>query len=239
MHDYEITRFFMFIYRSALVGNQNVKDNASIGKSLGFVLSTKSTETLLTNNRNNRTKSKIVDAFMIEVRKILDNTIVQGACDFAGISRDAYVTIFKMMKEALTSVSITKFPIPRPFQIKGERDALNRGMQKIIGVPFHIEEIYQSKDKSMSYNKSNNMFIDMNMLLRFIVHFYDISTEKVDSKIVLVLKLDESELIKGQKMERVSITLMNGALQKTNDQRDFNFSVQSENDIWWLAAFEV
>lgn len=223
-----------------MVGNQNVKDNATIGKSLGSVLTTKSTESLMTNNRNSRVKIKIVDALMIEVQKILDNTIILGACDFAGISRDAYGTIFKIIKQALTLVSIKKFPIPRPFQIKRERDSLNRGIQKIIGVPFHIEEVYQSKDKkSMSYNQSNNLFVDMNTLLRFIIHFYDISTEKVDSKIVLVLKLDESELIKGQKMERVSITLMNGALQKTNDQGDFNFSVQSENDIWWLAAFEV
>ena len=41
-------------------------------------------------------------------------------------------------------------------------------------------------------------------------------------------------------MERVSITLMNRALDPRiipNDPK--YFSVQSENDIWWLAAFEV
>ena len=41
-------------------------------------------------------------------------------------------------------------------------------------------------------------------------------------------------------MERVSITLMNRALDPGVTPNDPKyFSVQSEHDIWWLAAFEV
>ena len=72
------------------------------------------------------------------------------------------------------------------------------------------------------------------------VVFYDITTVECSGLLKFVIKLDESEIVKGQKLERVSITLMNRALNTTiaeDDQR--YFSVQSKNEIWWLAAFEV
>lgn len=105
------------------------------------------------------------------------------------------------------------------------------GMHKIICTPFHIVGTYGTEGRSMSYNASNNLFVDINLLLRYMVTFYEITVEKVTCKLIIVLKLDESEIVKGQKMERVSITLMNGALGQSIDQECFNFSVQSENDI--------
>ncbi|MCO5559303.1 hypothetical protein L7F22_012899 [Adiantum nelumboides] len=54
-----------------------------------------------------------------------------------------------------------------------------------------------------------------------------------------VIKLDECELVKETKVERVTITLMNRALDESisaNDPR--NFSVQSENNIFLLATFK-
>jgi len=55
------------------------------------------------------------------------------------------------------------------------------------------------------------------------------------------LKLYEHELVKGQKLECVSVTLMmNRALDPNIGLvHPKYFSVQSKNDIWWLAAFEV
>ena len=57
---------------------------------------------------------------------------------------------------------------------------------------------------------------------------------------IFVLKLDEAEIINGKKFERVSITLMNRALD-TNIQvdRERYFSVQSEQEIWPVATFQV
>lgn len=175
---------------------------------------------------------------MNEVGKVIDRTLIQGACDFSGISREAYASIFKIIKEAFGQLHVRKFPIPRPFQIRLERDVLNKGMQNVIGIPFHINEIYNSKSGNLSYNSTNNLFVDLNHLLRFIVKFYNITSVSM-SKLILVVKLDESEVIKGQKLERVSITLMNGALSNATNSRDLNFSVQSENNIWWLACFQV
>ena len=57
---------------------------------------------------------------------------------------------------------------------------------------------------------------------------------------IFVLKLDEAEIIYGQKMERVSITLMNRALNMEIDPKsDEYFSVQSEREIWPIASFQV
>jgi hypothetical protein len=65
------------------------------------------------------------------------------------------------------------------------------------------------------------------------------------NNLIFVLKLDECQIIKGRRLERMSITLMNEAIvcAKRVDagvQSNFpSFSVQSEKDIWWLGAFEV
>ena len=53
--------------------------------------------------------------------------------------------------------------------------------------------------------------------------------------------MDEAQLVKEHKLERVSICLMNKALQFAQGDEKVvqDFSVQSERDIWWLAAFET
>ena len=67
------------------------------------------------------------------------------------------------------------------------------------------------------------------------VKFYDISVYECNGRLIFVLKLDESELIKGQKLERVSLTLMNRALDASiSNAEERQFSVQSKNEIWWL-----
>lgn len=58
--------------------------------------------------------------------------------------------------------------------------------------------------------------------------------------LVFVLKLDEAEILRGKKFERISLTLMNRALDpdiQRNDER--YFSVQSEQEIWPIGCFEV
>ena len=61
-----------------------------------------------------------------------------------------------------------------------------------------------------------------------------------DDPLKFVLKLYEAEIMHGKKFERVSITLMNRALDREvikNDER--YFSVQSEQEIWPIACFLV
>ena len=78
--------------------------------------------------------------------------------------------------------------------------------------------------------------------------------EECNGKLIFVLKLDECQVVKGQHLERVSLTLMTRALhgqemeqsplQGNNDDSIHTtgqeyFGVQSEKNIWWLAAFTL
>ena len=58
--------------------------------------------------------------------------------------------------------------------------------------------------------------------------------------LIFVLKMDEAEIIHAQKLERVSITLMNRALDATilPNTTEY-FSVQSEREIWPMASFQI
>ena len=80
------------------------------------------------------------------------------------------------------------------------------------------------------------------------VRFYNIHPDEVDNNLIFFIKLDEIEILKKKKTERITITLMNRALQKKplwkNQQpidttKSTYFSVQSKNNIWWLDSFEV
>ena len=58
--------------------------------------------------------------------------------------------------------------------------------------------------------------------------------------LIFVLKLDEAEIVHGVKMERVSITVMNRALDSSIDlDSDRYFSVQAKREIWPIAAFQI
>lgn len=58
--------------------------------------------------------------------------------------------------------------------------------------------------------------------------------------LIFVLKLDEAEVQQGKKYERVSLTLMNRALDPAIQKNDDRyFSVQSEQEIWPIACFQV
>ena len=65
--------------------------------------------------------------------------------------------------------------------------------------------------------------------------------EFVDGPLFFVLKMDEAEIVKQEKMERVSITLMKRALNSPNlsTKNAHYFSVQSEGEIWPIATFQV
>lgn len=52
----------------------------------------------------------------------------------------------------------------------------------------------------------------------------------------MILKLDECAWVNGRKLERLTLTVGTGALD--GDMQAW-WSVQSEKDIWTLAAFEV
>ncbi|MCO5553991.1 hypothetical protein L7F22_007517 [Adiantum nelumboides] len=73
----------------------------------------------------------------------------------------------------------------------------------------------------------------------YVVQLFEVTCEECNGVLKFVIKLDECELVKETKVEQVTITLMNRALDESisaNDPR--NFSVQSENNIFLLATFK-
>ena len=81
------------------------------------------------------------------------------------------------------------------------------------------------------------------------IRYYGITHSECNGKILFVLKLDECQVVKGQRLERVSITMMSRALAgkeleednaSSNRRRKLEyFGVQSERNHWWLAAFHL
>ena len=85
------------------------------------------------------------------------------------------------------------------------------------------------------------------------VRYYDLTLEETGGKLIFVLKL---QVVKGQRLERVSLTLMNRALEgKQLEIEDDNveqviggnkkinkqqyYGVQSEKNIWWQSAWAL
>ena len=71
------------------------------------------------------------------------------------------------------------------------------------------------------------------------IKFYNISYAETNDLLNFVLKMDECEILKGVKMERVAITLMDRAMQNMPRDDSRYFSVQSKMNLWWLGTFLV
>ena len=80
--------------------------------------------------------------------------------------------------------------------------------------------------------------------------------EETNGKAIFVIKLDECQVVKGQRVERTSLTLMSRALKQkslegdTEDENEENtfhtkrrkqeyYGVQSKRNIWWQAAWAL
>ena len=193
-----------------------------------------------------KVKQRIIEEFVDETK--VDSMDVQIVMDDCGISRRGYSNVFKAMKSKLKEKKITTSLLPLPTHMRKSRTELNQTVAEFLGPAFHIQGGFQNKDREVHFNEYNNIFFDLERLEQNMVRFYNISPDEVDSKLIFVLKLDECEILKQKKTERITITLMNRALQKKPlwknvQQMDKNnstyFSVQSENNIWWLGSFEV
>ena len=66
------------------------------------------------------------------------------------------------------------------------------------------------------------------------------NAELAGKPLIFVIKLDEAEIVHYQKLERVSITIMNCVLNPdiTIDSPDY-ISIQSEREIWPIGCFQV
>ena len=178
----------------------------------------------------------------------VENLDIQKVMDDSGISRAGYSNMFKAVKSKLKEKKISSTLLPIPTQVRKSRRDLNEEVATFLGPSIHIRADFQSGNRKVNFNDSNNIFFDLQTLQKHMVKFYNISQCEVESKLIFVLKLDECEILKQKKTERITITLMNRALDQKPPLNQDNqidkkhpnyFSAQSKNHIWWLGLFEV
>lgn len=206
---------------------------------LSLVLNKQTVETLLKDKRYEKViKKQFEDIMRQNQLKVAD---VQSLLDETGVSNRGYAAIYKSLQEKLQQANIKGSLLPNPYSIKKVRHGINETVLQALGQPFHIEDTYYSPTgEIMVYNKFNNIFYNIEVLQSYSVQFFEISMDECQGLLKFVIKLDECELVKESKMERVTITLMNRALDPTITTTDPRwFSVQSESNILSLATFEV
>ena len=82
--------------------------------------------------------------------------------------------------------------------------------------------------------------MELQQLQRRMVEIYNITFEECKGVLKFVVKINECKIVKEKKMQRVTITLMNRALDPSITKTSSKyFSVQSEKHVWWLGSFEV
>ena len=103
--------------------------------------------------------------------------------------------------------------LPTPYSVSLAKKCANNDVAGLLG-GFHCVHDVMPLDNSNSfcYNEFNNVYIDLLKLQESMITFYGLTQEECDSKVIFILKLDECQVVKGQRLERVSITLMNRAL---------------------------
>lgn len=202
------------------------------------VLPVQVTKKLLEEKRFKKAKQNCIHEFLRGSK--LDAKEVQKTIDNIGISRDAYNQIFQLIQGNLKEAKVKTTLLPRPSFIKNARQRANEQVSNLLGDSFHIRDVYHGKGKTKRYDEFNNIFFDLISIQKAMIQFYELSHEEASGLAKFVIKLDETEIVKCKKLERVSITLMNRALSSSESiNPKKKFSVQSENNIWWVGAFEV
>ncbi len=196
-------------------------------------------EEMISQKKFQKLKGRLIHCFMKENQ--LEPMEVQKILDESGISQMGYRSLFKALCQKSQLKLGRGSVLPKPSHVKDARRHVNNEVFEKLGSPFHIEATFFGKgDRKVQYNEHNNLFVDLETLQRYAVHFFDMSREECNGVLKFVLKLDECEVLKNRKLERVTITLMNRAMDPTLTKEDPRyFSVQSENNILTLGSFEV
>ena len=147
---------------------------------------------------------------------------IQEVMDSSGVSSKGYSAIQRSVSQALVAKGIKKRMLPKPSHVWKLRGELNSKQFDYFGPPFHIKEQY----KSFTYDEFNNIFMDLEILQQRMVEYYNITIQETGGVLQFALKMDECEILKDKKMERVTITLMNRALSNVSKNFDLYFSMQ-------------
>lgn len=171
--------------------------------------------------------------------------------DSAGISQKGNRAMYRSITLGLRSKGFMRSLLPTPYSLEMARKFANGGVATMFNGFKWVEDVMPFSNKPFKYNTFNNVYIDMEELQKAMVRYYDLTIEERGGKAIFVLKLDECQVVKGQRLERVSLTLMSRALEGkpleceeldagqvagANERQNY-YGVQSEKNIWWQAAW--
>lgn len=235
---------FLVNARNLMHPGSNVEDCVLAGQYYSSLISPSVAQSMIKRAKFRHVKKHIVQEF-VEGHQV-ETLDVQKTLDDCGISRGGYTQLFRIIKSTLKKQRIHSNILPKPFHVRKERLNLNEQVCDFIGQPYSVNGVFDSGSRNMVFSQANNIFYSLNTLQKTMVKYYDMTTLETNSVLKFVIKLDECEVLKEKKMERVTITLMNRALSPSLDNEGRvdkkdpkHFSVQSENHIWWLGCFQV
>lgn len=212
----------------------------------------------ISNPENDRLRKAIQKHLLKDLLDIISPAQILSICDTAGISDKGYAAMYQCVTRGLRAKGVTRSLLPTPYSISMARKLANANVGSLFGGYKWVEGAMPiSPAKSYEYNRFNNIYINVEALQKAMILFYDLSLQETGGKAIFVLKLDECQVVKGQRLERTSLTLMSRALRQqglhhTPDEHDMEnvaqgtsrrkqdyFGVQSEKNIWWQAAWTL
>ena len=193
---------------------------------------------------NQKLRKLALQELLKDMNSLVKPSQIVEACDRVGVSRRGYRALSGLWFKNLKHQHIKPFGLPRPFNVVKERHQLNQEIPTYFGEYYHIEGSmpYEKKNKKsvFEYNAFNNIWMDVRKVQIAMVHLYGINVSECDGKLIFVLKLDEAQILKCQKMERISICIMNRALDYSQCKRDTTgHKVQSEMELWWIGSAQT
>ena len=78
-------------------------------------------------------------------------------------------------------------------------------LRSLIRQYLHIKNVYEGAKGRTIYDPLNNIFVELQQLQRRMVEFYNITLEEYKGVLNIVIKLDECEIVKEKRIERVTI----------------------------------
>ena len=169
--------------------------------------------------------SKIVSDFVD--RNTIETRDIQRTLDDCGISRGGYTRLFGVIKKTLKNQKINNSLLPKPYHVRKERINLNNEISEMIGEPYFVTGIFQQRDRNITFSEGNNLFYSTTSLQKAMVKYYNFTSCEMNGPLKFVIKLDECEVLKQKKMERITITIMNRALSPPLDTQG---NIDKESD---------
>ena len=193
---------------------------------------------------NQKLRKLALQELLKDMNSVVKPSQIVEACDKVGVSRRGYRALSGLWFKNLKHQNIKPFGLPRPHNVVKIQHQLNQEIPNYFGEYFHIEGSMpyekQKKKSVFEYNAFNNIWMDLKKVQIAMVQLYGIGVSECNGKLIFVLKLDEAQILKGQKMERISISIMNRALEYSQCKRDTQgYKVQSEMELWWIGSAQV